>query len=275
MAVAVKTSSGARSGRPQGSPAILSLIGLGYLLASLAIIFKLIPWLWWSLFESAGLASSYSVELGTLLVLLCSAAGVGLLVFGGRVLGPNPPAGVRGGVFVGFISLLLVLLLSRWATLWFEYWALDVRWYGPTTGIILSAVLTVLLLLGATRIFLSNRMQRFAVALEGGGWFHATAYKSNQGQKVRRGTIVGILLLIGAGVWTLVSHGTLRRGSADWAINIPFTGTAAIENYGDTQGFVADDRIVPADEKQTVEVRTPGRTSLTAKTNASSARTAS
>jgi preprotein translocase SecE subunit len=261
MAVAVKTSPGARSGNPTGSPAILSLLGVAYLLGCLAVVFKLIPWLWWSLFDATGLAGRFSVELGTGLVLLCLAAGVGLLIFGGRLLGPHPPAGVRGGVFLGFAGLLLALLLARWASVWLEHWAYDSRWFSPTTGAILTALITAALLGGAAWLFFTARAQRFAAALEAGGWFHATAYKSNQGQKVRRATILGILLLVGAGVWTLISHGTLRRGPDNWDLNIPFTGKAAIEYIGDAAPVLAER---PAGDKPTVEVRTPGAASYRA-----------
>ena len=61
--------------------------------------------------------------------------------------------------------------------------------------------------------------------LEEQGWFSASAYKSLQGLRVRRGTIFGILLLVGAGIWTMLSHGTLRKGrrklAAECALHRP------------------------------------------------------
>src|SRR5262249_46458841 len=122
MAVAVKTSQGASTGS-LASPTILSLVGVVYLLASFAIVFKLLPELWWAAWESARLGPSSFVG-GTVLTIVCLTVGVALLVVGARLLGPNPPTGIRAGVFVGFVGLLLVLLLARWASLWFEHWAL-------------------------------------------------------------------------------------------------------------------------------------------------------
>lgn len=256
MAVAVKTSPGARSDSPTVNPAVLSLVGVAYLLGCLWVVFKGLPWLWWSAFESAGLAGRFSVELGIALVLVALAVGVGLLLLGARLLRPYHAAGVRGGVFLGFVGLLVVLGLARWATVWIEHWCYDLRWFGPSTGLILSAAVAGLLALGGLWLFFTPRAQRFAALLEAGGWFQATAYKSNQGQKVRRATIVGILLLVGAGVWTLINHGTLRRGPADWNINIPFTAKVAIENMGDAQPFLA--KALPAADKDRVQVRAPG-----------------
>src|SRR5262245_61262771 len=122
MAVAVKTSPGARSTGALASAAILSLVGLVYLLACLSIVFWLIPSLFWSAWQAAGLGN-YAFVGGSLLALVGLAVGVALLVAGARLLGPNPPAGVRAGVFVAFAGLLLVVLLTRWASLWAEHWA--------------------------------------------------------------------------------------------------------------------------------------------------------
>jgi len=265
MAVAVKTSPGARSDSSTGNTAKLSLIGVAYLLGCLAVVFKILPSLWWSIFEGLGVSRAYSVELGALLVLLCIGIGYWLLTFGGRLLGPSPPQGVRGGVFLGFVSLLLVLLLARWASLWIEHFV-DRGVLSEYFGISAAAAVLILLLAGAIYLFLSRRAQRWASAIEEGGWFAARSYKPNQGRMVRRATIIGILLLVLAGIWTMVSHGVLRRMPDDWVLNIPFTGRVAVENFGDARRFVAD---VVKDEKLELEVRTPGETSWSEKSQVS------
>jgi preprotein translocase SecE subunit len=259
MAVAVKTSPGARSSGSPASPAILSLIGVLYLLGCLAIVFGLIPWLWWQVWERLAGTTSPFVG-GSLLLLVCLAAGFGLLWLGVRLLGPHPPEGVRAGVFVGLVGLLLVVLLTRWVSLWLEYWAYADRSLSPTTGAILTGIAGGVLLAVWLRLFTRPKVQNFVLRLEQGGWFHATTYKGNQGVKVRRGTILGMLLLIGSGVWTLVSHGTLRRGSPDWAIAIPFTGVVQVDSFGDAEDVAA---ALPATDKKQVQVRWPGRTSIT------------
>jgi preprotein translocase SecE subunit len=90
----------------------------------------------------------------------------------------------------------------------------------------------VLLFFGG-RLFLRPGTERFLVQLEEQGWFSARPYKAMQGLRVRRGTVFGILLLIGSGIWTMMSHGTLRRGPQDWQLNVPFTGQVTIESRGD------------------------------------------
>jgi preprotein translocase SecE subunit len=253
MAVAVKTSQGARSTGPLASAAILSLVGVVYLLACLAIVFWLIPGLWWSAWEAAVGPGAYAFVGGSLLGILGLAVGVALLVVGARLLGPSPPVGVRAGVFVGFLGLLLVALLTRWASLWAEHWAYQ-GLISSSAGLIGTVIFGAVLLLGWLRLFTRPAVQKFVVGLEQAGWFHATAYKSNQGQKVRRGTIAGILLVVGAGIYTLISHNILGRGAPEWKINLPFTGVVAIESYGDMRGIIARSDAA----KNEVEIRWPG-----------------
>ena len=65
----------------------------------------------------------------------------------------------------------------------------------------------------AGRWFFRARDGRVPREFEDQGWFTATAYKKSQGQRVRRGTIVGILTLAVCGIWTLtIGHHTLETG---------------------------------------------------------------
>jgi preprotein translocase SecE subunit len=129
--------------------------------------------------------------------------------------------------------VVLALLLARWASVWFEYGVYDSHWFGANVGAVLSAVVCVLLLAGLVRLFFHPKFERFLLQVEDQGWFRATAYKANQGQKVRRGTVLGLLLIAGAGVYTLLNHGTLKRAPTDWALNVPFTTQITIDNAGD------------------------------------------
>src|SRR5262249_22983630 len=83
------------------------------------------------------------------------------------------------------------------------------------------------------RWFFKPGFERFLVRFEGQGWFSATSYKQQQGQRVRRGTIIGILALVGAGLWTMQKHKILDRYPANWEIGIPFTGTITDISSGD------------------------------------------
>jgi preprotein translocase SecE subunit len=165
-------------------------------------------------------------------------------------------------VFVGLAGLIVVILLTRWVSLWLEYflYAGTERLLSPTTGAIVTGIAGGVLLAAWLRAFTQPYVQRRVVMLEEGGWFHATAYKSNQGVRVRRATIIGILVLVAAGVWTLVSHRTLAKGPADWAVNIPFTGKVALDSVGDTESFLAT---LPASEMTQVQVTWTGTGDLT------------
>src|ERR1700712_2556698 len=77
MSVAVKTSTGTPSAGSQVKPALVSLVGVLFLLACLAIVFKLIPDLWWGFWESVAGTESKFVG-GTLLLVVGIAVTVAL-----------------------------------------------------------------------------------------------------------------------------------------------------------------------------------------------------
>jgi preprotein translocase SecE subunit len=236
MAVAVKNT-------PEVSPGLLdrmaavSLAGTVYVLGCLGIVFYLIPSLWWTLFEPY--RGSFAAV--ALLGLTMLAAATGLAVFGIRLLGPNPPPGVRAGIFMGLVGFLVLLLLARWLSMWVEYWTYGGLFgaSGPTVGPVVAGVLALALLFFGVRLFLRPGWERFLVRLEGQGWFSARAYKPLQGLRVRRGTVFGILVLVAAGIYTMLTHGTLTHGPKNWALNVPFTGRVVITNEGDAGPYLA------------------------------------
>jgi preprotein translocase SecE subunit len=70
-------------------------------------------------------------------------------------------------------------------------------------------------------LFTRPGFSRWLVNVEERGWFHATSYKPSQGVKVRRGTVIGLLAVGLAGVYTLVRHHTF--GDAPLGLYLPFT----------------------------------------------------
>jgi preprotein translocase SecE subunit len=253
MAVAVKNSPEARTtSSPFDRMQIAALGGLIYTLGSLAIIFKVIPMIWAGFWGGLGFQVD-SFASYTLQGLLMLAGTAGLIVVGGRLLGPKTQPGTRAGIFTAFVGLLLVVMLTRWYSIWAEHIAFYPEvvpglgktgiqgvgdffffllslvlflppYYMGWTGAMGMTILVGVVLLGVfLRMFFSKRAESFLIGFEEQGWFSGTAYKKNQGLKVRRGTILGILLLFGSGVWTLVSHNTLAATS-DWNLDLPFTG---------------------------------------------------
>jgi preprotein translocase SecE subunit len=227
MAVAVKNTPEIASHGLLDRLAVASLAGTVYAIGWIGIVFYLVPNLWWRAFpRDSAVAWSF-------LILIDLAVAVGLTLLGARLLGPKAPHGVRAGICAGLIGVVLVLLLSRWASLWFEHWVYDTGWFGVSVGAVLSAAVLVLLLAGLVRLFFHPKFEQFLLTVADQGWFRAQAYKANQGQKVRRGTVLGLLLIAGAGVYTLLNHGTLKRAPADWALNVPFTTEITVEYPGD------------------------------------------
>src|SRR5205807_1313474 len=116
-------------------------------------------------------------------------------------------------------------------------------WFGSsgfTIGWVVTALVGLGALAGLIRWMFRPDFERRLAAFEAQGWFSTTSYKQQQGQKVRRGTILGILILGGAGVYTMISHEVLSRLPAEWALNIPFTGQVTVTDWGDVKKEVKD-----------------------------------
>jgi preprotein translocase SecE subunit len=228
MAVAVKTSPESTAASPLDRLPVLSLVGVVYVLGCLGVVFGAIPKLWWLLWAPSFASSTF-------LALAMVAAAVGLIALGASLIGPKAVPGLKAGIFVGLVGFLVVLLLTRWASIWIESGVYDHRWFGDagkTAGIALTSAIGLVLLVIGIRLFSRPAAERALVRFEHQGWFEAAAYKRQQGLRVRRGTILGILLIVGAGIYTLISHGKLQPQlghSPNWELNIPFTGKVTID----------------------------------------------
>ncbi len=241
MAVAVKNAPDVRSSSLFDRMPVLSLLGAAYVIVCLAILGRALPYLWWEVIGFDEASMMYSILL--LMVLAVAAAGLGYL--GLRLLGNRAPVGTRAGIFVAFAGIVIILLLTRWASVWLEWGVYYQGWFGsngPVVGALLTAAVAVVLLGAGIYWFLDRRFEPYLVQLDEQGWFSATSYKGQQGQRVRRGTIFGLLLIVGAGIYTLMMRGTLERGPQNWEINIPFTEKVMVTNdsKGDAGPQLAD-----------------------------------
>ncbi len=217
------------------------LAGVVYILGGLAILFKLLPTLWWDIF---GLP--HTPVATALLLIVGTVAAAGLVVLGVRMLGRQPAPGVKAGIFTTLVVVLAIVLITRALSLWFEGMVYDSATLPESLGIGLTVGVAVLLLVLAIRfLFLASSFGARMVAFEEQGWFSATSFKRSQGQRVRRGTMVGILVLAGCGIWALdPTHNPRLSGS--WAINIPFTGKAQVTALNDAVATLGSK--VPTDE---------------------------
>jgi preprotein translocase SecE subunit len=228
MTVAVKSTPETRASSPFDRLPVACAIGVIYVLASIAIIVKGLPALVWSWL---GL-SEQSFPAWFLLIAGMLAALALLVYLGTRLAGPNPPRGLRAGIFVALLGVGIIGLITRWAGAMFEHWSLSRHWIAEV-GIGLTAAVGLLLLLVAGWFFCRPGFQAFLRRFEDQGWFSAASYKPNQGLRVRRWTTAGILALAGCGIYVYMNK--LQSGPRDWTIELPFTGLVSVRDPGDVE----------------------------------------
>ena len=222
MSVAVPTPMETKSSTGPVSLWTTGLAGGIYVLAALAVVFYGVPQLWdmgVSSWLTPAIGSTFN---GALRLVAQLAAVVGLSIFGMNLAGPNPPLGMRGSVFLGIVTILTAFFLGRGFLMTLE------RMTGKfEIGQAISLLLFGTLLFFFYKYLASDRFQRWSIALENAGWFSGNSYKRNQGLRVRRMTIMGVLLLFGSGIYTLVHNNIVTVH--DLTVSLPFTkGTLVI-----------------------------------------------
>jgi len=225
MALAVKNAMEATPQSALHRLALSSLTGLAYVLGSIAVVFYGLPRLWSVVFAQTPVINAFVT--GTLLVIVMAAAAAGLIYLGLRLVNFEPAHGLRAGIFVAAAGAAGILTVT-----WIVGRILESILQGHGEGAVLAgAAVTIAVAVGLTflalRWFLKPQSEDFLTAFEDQGWFGFDAYKKSQGQRVRRGTMLGILLLAGCGVWTLISHNTLVYNLEEgnlWWVPIPFSG---------------------------------------------------
>jgi len=185
--------------------AFASLIGAVYVVAVIVVVLYVIPEYWQRL---------VSPQLNTLtdtpgLLLTQVLAASGLLWFGRQVLGAGAPQGIHGGIF---------LVISLAITIFFLWRAFALNIEGPP-GLIAGGIFATFLLFFAFRFMVGRMGTGWMIGLEEQGWFSSASFKRTLGQKARRLTILGILLICGTGIYSLWLGGTLPK---NWAIELPF-----------------------------------------------------
>jgi preprotein translocase SecE subunit len=142
------------------------------------------------------------------------AAIVGLVYLGSKILGANPPRGLRGGIFI---------VLSTLFTAFFIWRAVGMNFAG-STGTIAAGIAGLVVIFGAFKFLTSERARNWMHMLEDHGWFSTFSYKKTQGQRMRRYTIIGILLIGLSGVWSMLSHNMfagMTNGRNDLLLFVP------------------------------------------------------
>jgi len=215
MAVAVRNSPESTTSAARGSLLASSVLGAVYVLAALVVVVAGVPYLW-----NQGVAGWMRQSLGSfanvaaLAVVEVFAAAV-LWFVGVALAGGSPRPGLKAGVFtVAAFALVIAVVVS---------------WVGETGGTQTSDTVAVMIGAGlavlAGWFLVSPRFDERMRVFEAQGWFTAAGFKPSQGKRVRRATMLGLILLAGCGVYTLIHHQTLTTVAADWRLRLPFAGT--------------------------------------------------
>lgn len=224
MATAVSNSTETSPAAPNPQSRLLSasVVGAAFVAACVVIVTMLVPLLWKNALEVLGTLNPETglspFQLGGQAVLQIAML-VGLIVLAVAVAGANPPAGMRAGTF----TILATLLLGYLVTLWIGGLLERNVFKGAesqTIGLIVMTVIGLAMLVAAARFALKPKFAQILVAFENHGWFGLRSYKASQGLRVRRLTMLGILILVGSGIYTLYSHNSL---TGHWAPKIPFS----------------------------------------------------
>lgn len=217
MAVAVRNTPDNATLSPGSNLATASIIGAIYVAFAIAAVVVGVPYLW-----STGVSSWVTAHLGSFVnvagLLLVEVVVIGLLfMLGLSLLGGGAKAGVKAGSFTVFAGVIGAILVAALFKSMFAGVAGDIA--GTIAGIVALAALSRLVV-GAN---FADQMKAF----EAQGWFSAATYKPNQGRRVRRGTLLGVFVLVAAGIYSLLSHHTLD-GVGNWEVRLPFAPKSLI-----------------------------------------------
>jgi preprotein translocase SecE subunit len=206
MATAVEPSSAPSTPRKTLSLPIASLLGAIYVVAVLAVISYLLPMIWVE-HVSPRIRDNF-LDWVFWLPTLALVTG-GLFWFGTRLASDNVPVGTRGGIFLILVTATVIFLIVREFALAFD----------GAAGQVVGGIIGLVLLFFAVRLFTGPTGMRWMVSLEEQGWFSTHQYKRSLGLRVRRLTILGILLIGSSGAYTLWFQGLLPN---QWTMTMPF-----------------------------------------------------
>jgi preprotein translocase SecE subunit len=219
MATAVEPGSQPRTPSAPINLPLASVLGAVYVVAVLAVVLLAIPNVWVTRVAPA-LGDQLLTGLSRMVVQVIALGG--LLWFGRRVLGENAPRGVHGGIF----------LVISWAIAIFFLWRAVAMNIEGGMGMMVAGAFAAFLIYIAVRHLTGPRGQARMVALEEQGWFSTASYKPSLGQKARRLTILGFLLVGGTGIWALSSGGAIPE---HWTLAMPFEDPSRITILPDAE----------------------------------------
>jgi preprotein translocase SecE subunit len=232
MAMAVKSGPSSIATRTFNRLAIGSLAGALYVLATIAIVFYLVPAIWHQVLSPAISSRPDSPVDAALLWLVDLGVLAGLLYGGVKLIGHRQVPGLRVGIVLAVIGFYLLGILAL------GIGGLLERSFGavPAVGVAVTLVIWLGLLGIGGAFYFRKGFENALIRIEDQGWLSMTSYKASQGTRMRRGTMLCVLLLVGCGVYTMLSRGTLRTAAGDaWTVSVPFTNGAKLTILNDVQ----------------------------------------
>jgi preprotein translocase SecE subunit len=221
MAVAVNKESEIGAGGTGLGLAAASVAGTLYAIAAFYLVYFGVPYLWETYIVHDPAAPRF-FEQAELLVMMLVGAVAFILLFP-RLFKPQHGlrAGVAAGVAFTFLSFFAVYVVS---------WIVEslLTWLMPNLGEArlyvgggVALVLLAVLLSWGWRKLQTERAHALLLEVEDQGWFSLHTYKKGQGLKARRGTMLGILLIVGSGIWVYGWKGG-TEGGLPWDVGLPF-----------------------------------------------------
>ncbi len=166
-----------------------------FLLASLWLVVVGLP-AFWRIVNVASYCNEFLAD--ALLVLVTLPTVFGLFLLGRFLEGPNPVRGLRASaVYLSVATIGCGLLIACGVALW--------------------SVIGIALLVAAVIMYFQPAVLAWLVRIDEQGWFHAVAFKANQGLRVRRATVIAVMVLVFCGIYTLIHHGSLETGTS-WQV---------------------------------------------------------
>jgi preprotein translocase SecE subunit len=213
MATAVEPSSAPSTPGKTLSLPIASLIGAIYELAAVIVVVSLLPALWAE--HVTPRLNDNLLDWVCWLPALCGVT-VALIWFGNKLAGDHPTKGVHGGAFLMTCTAISIFFFARAVGMWADG---GKDGGSAQVGMVIAAAVALVLTYFALKFFTGRAGERWMVGLEEQGWFSGHQYKKSLGVRVRRLTILGILLIGGTGAASLDNHGVLPDR---WVLDMPF-----------------------------------------------------
>ncbi len=189
---------------------VASVFGALVVLGGLVIAGYAVPLIWQEYIAPSASRLPGFLNVSLRLLFQLAAAG-GVIYAGTQLAGNNPPKGLRGGIFLVISTIITIFFVVRAVYINLA----DLAYQTPVT----LAVLGVLLF-GAYKLLMSAWAETKMHTIEEQGWFHLNSFKATQGLKLRRYTLVGILIVGWTGAWSLYDNRTF--GIGDQTITVPF-----------------------------------------------------